>query len=275
VYNAANDTYTVTMKVYNKSPVAFGIGSMSGNTTGWYDFQYVNTYWEDFSLVEESVATFEMFADAFTESNPLTYIAYLEDSEKTDIELTVPAGGRIVFAGPADSTDVLYANIAELVIAILATSDDFVALLGSPIKADNISNMISNAKFVNKVKTALINFGLDELIKSALSNKDGIHAMRDIITIFTNPNNEEALKQLMLTVAECSDSAFKDITVDMAKKIESLCAKGFPPANLIVKGTDTVLSCLQTIQIVAANINIIKNEKTFNEIGFWVQYPNE
>ncbi len=274
VYNAANNTYTVTMKVYNKSPVVFGIGSMSENTKGWHEFRYINTDWDDFSLVDKSVETFEMFAGAFTASDPLVYIAYLEDAEETNIELTVPAGGRIVFVGSADDNDVFIANIAELVISILATSDDFVALLGKPIKASNIRNMISNATFFNKIKAALINIGLDELIKSAMSNKDAIHVMRDIISIISDPNNKDELKQLMITVADCYASAGKDIAVDVAKKIELLCERA-SPAFLIVQGSDTVLSCLETIDIIASNVNIIKNEKTYNEIGFLVKYPNK
>lgn len=273
VYNPSDDTYTVTMSVYNNSPVVWGIGVMEDDKEDWIDFQLINAYWEDITLVDKAEEAFLVFEDLFTES--IAYVAYLENSTETKVQLTVPSGGQVVFVGSADSYEVLNANIAEFVIAILSTSEDFVSLVGASKQSSSVSNMVSNAKFRNKIMAVLQNYGLDDVIRQVLSKKDGIHAIRDIVNILYDRDNEAALKQLMNTFVECLESAPTDMVKGVAQKIESLCAKGLPPFNLILKGGDFAMSCLQTIQIIATHTKMLSegDEQRLDKTGIWINYP--
>ncbi|MBQ2882059.1 MAG: hypothetical protein IJE40_07290, partial [Clostridia bacterium] len=268
-YNKTSKCYDVTMTVYNKSLLIYGV--VTYDSTGKiYDIDYIESDFKSFSYVGEIVDAFRYVPDIF--SGDMLQVTSGALALETKIEVSVPLGGHIEFLYPTDNDQIMYANIIQIVFAVLDAGMECYEFKEA---LPDVNEIVSNKTFREIWVKVLDEYYIYETIRDYwlnTSHQDGAKLLRDFMTFFTSEENKAMQDKLIKALVECFKNSPTECLLGVGEGvINCFIENGIPFAKVVSKGVTVAGDAMQVTSMIISLRNIYNTTSSSGHL--FIYYP--
>lgn len=276
-YEHRTNYWYFMMDFYNQSVMNFAVASYKPNGE-MYDFQLVNGNWRDLSVVDSVTTGIQHTIDFF--DGDLFNGTSESDAEKTSVKLKVPEQGyvRVLYSG--NSKTVLISNIAELLIGIMDTVDDFKEIfdmkdIGSI--RDGIDKEALREELLEILYDDVLSDIADVILNIPNPDKDDITLVIENIQKILCDKDKNLINKIVAAVLRCLNrdrvEQAEEAAKDALKQAENLLLSAFgKPAYMIMNGMEFAGSITQMIGLIKHTSEVMDDDAC-QAAEFWIWYP--
>ncbi len=189
-YDSKTDSYDVTMTVYNKSALVYGVDVYNEDGI-LIDTNFIGSHWFEVEIIKGAVDFVTSIGDA-SQGKPVANIA-----EKTDIKVNVPSGGYIMVSTMYDNEMIFSANLITFFTIFYSVMSDVYDTLkpGVSLSMEDLTNF-----------------------KKIINNKGVMKGMIDILS--SNDKSSRVLKEvIMKELADVAEDTSDELKVKACEKV--------------------------------------------------------